>query len=211
MASASLITLPRVTEWVGRFNQPLGAARVSGSRGTTATELAAGLRATVDRALAQIRQAADAAEAVFDGQVELERAAADDGGVAPTLLAACRADARALWLSLCDWLPELEADAAALSSAGRWSFGPVARLRRAFAAGLDESAERARDLIRYLAISAPELDLTVPDHLARNVWTVRIPPLAYLRAMWSLWWSAIRHPLSETTIDLSTGRVLYRN
>lgn len=39
---------------------------------------------------------------------------------------------------------------------------------------------------------------------------VRVPPLAYLRAMANLFWSAIRHPLSETTIDLSTGRVLYR-
>lgn len=38
----------------------------------------------------------------------------------------------------------------------------------------------------------------------------RIAPLAYLRAMGNLFWSAIRHPLSNTTIDLSTGRVLYR-
>ncbi len=43
------------------------------------------------------------------------------------------------------------------------------------------------------------------------VFVVRIPPLAYLLAMTNLFWSAIRHPLSETTIDLSTGRVLYRS
>lgn len=41
--------------------------------------------------------------------------------------------------------------------------------------------------------------------------TVRIPPLAYLRAMANLFWSCLRHPLSEATIDLSTGRVLYRS
>jgi hypothetical protein len=39
---------------------------------------------------------------------------------------------------------------------------------------------------------------------------IRISPRAYLLAMWNLFWSAIRHPFSETTIDLSTGRVLYR-
>jgi hypothetical protein len=39
---------------------------------------------------------------------------------------------------------------------------------------------------------------------------IRIPWWAYLRSMWNLFWSAIRHPFSETTIDLSTGRVLYR-
>jgi hypothetical protein len=50
----------------------------------------------------------------------------------------------------------------------------------------------------------------VTPHLADEVLIIRIPPIAYLRAMWNLFWSAIRHPLSETTIDLSTGRVLYR-
>jgi hypothetical protein len=50
----------------------------------------------------------------------------------------------------------------------------------------------------------------LPEPIGEAVCTVRIPPLAYLRAMGNLFWSAIRHPLSETTIDLSTGRVLYR-
>ena len=39
---------------------------------------------------------------------------------------------------------------------------------------------------------------------------VRIPWWAYLRAMANLYWSCVRHPLSETTIDLSTGRILER-
>jgi len=29
--------------------------------------------------------------------------------------------------------------------------------------------------------------------------------------MWNLFWSGIRHPWRETTIDLTTGRVLYRS
>lgn len=45
----------------------------------------------------------------------------------------------------------------------------------------------------------PELDAIV----------IRIPWWAYLRTMWNLFWSCILHPLSETAIDLSTGRVLY--
>jgi hypothetical protein len=64
--------------------------------------------------------------------------------------------------------------------------------------------------IRTLIVAHPELEARLPSDLADAVYTVRIPPLAYLRSMWSLFWSAIRHPLSDTTIDLSTGRVLYR-
>lgn len=66
------------------------------------------------------------------------------------------------------------------------------------------------ELTRSILIDRPELNLDLPPDLVKVVWTVRIPPLAYLRAMVNLFWSAIRHPLSETTIDLSTGRVLYR-
>jgi hypothetical protein len=36
----------------------------------------------------------------------------------------------------------------------------------------------------------------------------RIPPCAFLRAMVSIAWSSIRHPLSTTLIDLSTGYVI---
>lgn len=70
--------------------------------------------------------------------------------------------------------------------------------------------EQTIDLARTILISRTDWNLTLPDDLEEIVWTVRISPLAYLRAMANLFWSAIRHPLSETTIDLSTGRVLYR-
>lgn len=65
-------------------------------------------------------------------------------------------------------------------------------------------------LLQTVSLLKPEWGLELPPNLEEIVWTVRISPLAYLRAMWNLFWSAIRHPLSETTIDLSTGRVLYR-
>jgi hypothetical protein len=71
-------------------------------------------------------------------------------------------------------------------------------------------AQKEAEPLRVLAIAWPELELRVPDDLAVFVWTVRIPRWAYLRAMLNLFLSAIRHPMSETTIDLSTGRVLYR-
>ncbi|HEY1191977.1 MAG TPA: hypothetical protein VGE74_30385, partial [Gemmata sp.] len=63
---------------------------------------------------------------------------------------------------------------------------------------------------RVVLLSRPDLGLALPADLEPTVWAVRIPPLAHLRAMFNLFWSAIRHPFSETTIDLSTGRVLYR-
>lgn len=37
-----------------------------------------------------------------------------------------------------------------------------------------------------------------------------IPPLAYLRAMLMMIWETFRHPLSTSTIDLATGRVVDR-
>ena len=37
---------------------------------------------------------------------------------------------------------------------------------------------------------------------------VRIPALAFLRAMGMIAWSSIRHPFSTTVIDLTTGRIV---
>jgi hypothetical protein len=37
---------------------------------------------------------------------------------------------------------------------------------------------------------------------------VKITPLAYLRSMWLILWSAFRHPLTTTVIDLETGRIV---
>jgi hypothetical protein len=87
-----------------------------------------------------------------------------------------------------------------------WCFGQLREVTRAESIVLDQLIELARTLL----IRRPEFDLVLPADLEATVWTVRISPLAYLRAMGNLFWSAIRHPLSETTIDLSTGRVLYR-
>lgn len=81
---------------------------------------------------------------------------------------------------------------------------------RAAVAVLHTQRERLRELMQTVIVTRPEWNLTIPSELESEVWTVRISPRAYLRAVANLFWSAIRHPLSETTIDLSTGRVLYR-
>jgi hypothetical protein len=39
---------------------------------------------------------------------------------------------------------------------------------------------------------------------------IRIGPLAFLKSMLAIAWNAFRHPLSHTTIDLSTGKVIRR-
>jgi hypothetical protein len=86
------------------------------------------------------------------------------------------------------------------------------KVRDVFLASRDELAslsDRLIDLMRSVMIEYPEWDLSFESPQS-EVWTVRLSPLAYLRSMWNLFWSCIRHPLSETTIDLSTGRVLYR-
>jgi hypothetical protein len=49
-----------------------------------------------------------------------------------------------------------------------------------------------------------------PDDVEDAEKPVAIPPLAYLRAMLTIAWSAFRHPWSTTTIDLATGRVIHR-
>ena len=81
---------------------------------------------------------------------------------------------------------------------------------REFASTTDTILQRFTELARIVLLSRPDLNLTLPPELEEIVWTIRLSPFAYLRAMANLFWSAIRHPLSETTIDLSTGRVLYR-
>jgi hypothetical protein len=65
-------------------------------------------------------------------------------------------------------------------------------------------------VLRLWLVYRPDLLDDLPDEVAEFVLSFRIPLWAYLRSMWNLFWSAIRYPFSETTIDLSTGRVLYR-
>jgi hypothetical protein len=38
--------------------------------------------------------------------------------------------------------------------------------------------------------------------------TNRIPPLGYFRSVWTLFWTAFRHPFTTTAIDLSTGQIV---
>jgi hypothetical protein len=75
---------------------------------------------------------------------------------------------------------------------------------------IDGAVEQMVRLLRIGVVYYPAtLHLLTPE-VRSLVMTSRIPWWAHLQSMWNLFWSAIRHPLSETTIDLSTGRVLYR-
>lgn len=84
------------------------------------------------------------------------------------------------------------------------------RFRRRFLAAVALRMDRLVELMRTMAVVWDDLELDTPDEIYESVWTIHIPFVARLRAMWNLFWSAIRHPLSETTIELKTGRVLYR-
>jgi hypothetical protein len=88
---------------------------------------------------------------------------------------------------------------------------PRGRFRRRFVAAVTERMDRLAELMRTMVVVWDDLDLVAPDEIHVAVWTIRITAGAYLRAMWNLYWSAIRHPLSDTTIELKTGRVLYRS
>src|SRR5262245_33925812 len=50
-----------------------------------------------------------------------------------------------------------------------------------------------------------------PESEANMSRTIYISPLAFLRSMAAIAWSAIRHPRSYTTVDLCTGRVISRH
>jgi hypothetical protein len=83
------------------------------------------------------------------------------------------------------------------------------RFRRRLVAAITSQMDRLADLMRTMAVVWPELELETPENITEAVWTVTITPGAYLRAMGNVFWSAIRHPLSQTTIELKTGRVLH--
>ncbi len=76
-------------------------------------------------------------------------------------------------------------------------------------AAVDRVQTECSRVLRLWLVYRPELVDEIPSEVTEFVLTFRIPWWAYLRAMWNLLWSCVRHPLSETTIDLSTGRVLY--
>lgn len=147
----------------------------------------------------------DSIEDLFDAVGGHSSATATDPRCAA--LAECPAVVSTLWDFYCFLLGDLSAAAAEVRSA---TGGVAPGYKRSLLAELDDMTDRLCDLMRYAVVAHPEWKLTVPDHLAATVWAVRVPPLAYLRAMATLFWSSIRHPLSDTTIDLSTGRVLCR-
>ncbi|MBX9581604.1 MAG: hypothetical protein K2X87_14985 [Gemmataceae bacterium] len=220
MASTYPVPASRLGEWGARLEQ--FTSQVDAGDVADATWLDNALAEAVghlDIVRGQTPQVLDDLEAVFDEYLDVEAEAAElarkQGGTdsenLTQLRTVSREKARICWTNLCDWLAMSERHVVRSRDRGRRL--PPGRLRNVnseIAAELESLCERAQDLIRYLVVAAPELDLEVPGHLVKSVWTFRIPPLAYLRAMWNLWWSAIRHPFSETTIDLSTGRVLYR-
>ncbi|MBN9121798.1 MAG: hypothetical protein J0I06_22100 [Planctomycetes bacterium] len=82
------------------------------------------------------------------------------------------------------------------------------QFRRRFIAAVTLRMERLVELMRTMVVVWQELELETPDAIYEAVWTIRIPVVAQLRAMWNLFWSSILHPRSETTIELKTGRVL---
>ena len=79
-------------------------------------------------------------------------------------------------------------------------------LRSRFQNAINETIRAIRLIILY----CPEAKRILSKEVLPCVMTMPIPWWAYFRTMANLFWSAIRHPLLETTIDLSTGRVLYR-
>lgn len=113
-----------------------------------------------------------------------------------------------VWQTVCESVRALTELHSETARAHGW-FG-LSRSTRAQLRADTAVLKRYSEVVQVVLLARPDLELELPADLEPVAWTLRISPLAYLRAMFNLWWSAIRHPLSETTIDLSTGRVLYR-
>ena len=63
---------------------------------------------------------------------------------------------------------------------------------------------------RPLPNTVPSQGNVRPETLEQGeVIVLHASALAYLRTMWSLLWTAFRHPLTTTYIDATTGEVLY--
>lgn len=71
--------------------------------------------------------------------------------------------------------------------------------------------ETSTEFLKVMTVHFPATLDMLSAEVRKLVLTYRIPWWANLLSMANLFWSAVRHPWSETTIDLSTGRVLYRN
>lgn len=60
------------------------------------------------------------------------------------------------------------------------------------------------------AVPGPESgDRARPSESSEEPIIIHVSAFAYLRTMWSLLWTAFRHPLTTTYIDVVTGEVLY--
>lgn len=107
-----------------------------------------------------------------------------------------------LWIIGCKHMTEYQTlvDEASETGGGRF--------RCRFVTAIRKRMDRLSDLIRTIMVVWPELELETPSDIIEAVWTITITPRAYIRAMWNLFWSSIRHPLSETVIELKTGRVM---
>jgi hypothetical protein len=109
---------------------------------------------------------------------------------------------RKLWNRACELM---EMDQRHLA---KWRESSPHPIRDRFLAAITSEMEQLAELMRTMAVVWEELELETPDDIYETVWTFYVPPLAYLRAMWNLFWSSIRHPLSDTVIELKTGRIL---
>lgn len=69
---------------------------------------------------------------------------------------------------------------------------------------------RIVDLMRTTRAVSEVEGLEVDSDLADEYRTVHIPAAGYIRSMLTLAWESIRHPMSECTIDLETGKVVAR-
>ena len=81
----------------------------------------------------------------------------------------------------------------------------------------EENVAGVTELLLEFPIDTAQSHVAIDDHNEDNAIftdldsdpvTIHIPSIAYFRAMGNLFWSAIRHPLLDTTIDLSTGRTV---
>jgi hypothetical protein len=75
---------------------------------------------------------------------------------------------------------------------------------------LREAREIVADFMRALRLTYPEFELEVADYAIEDYSTIHIPPMGYLKSAWAVLWSAVRHPFSETVINLQTGEVMAR-
>ncbi len=83
-------------------------------------------------------------------------------------------------------------------------------LKKALRRRINVILEQSIRILRIVVVYYPAMLEFLTQEVRARVLTYRISWWAYLRSMGNLFWSAIRHPLSETTIDLSTGGVMYR-